>query len=343
MSDVVLFRVDAGPGIGIGHLHRCLALASAFAERGCAVAFVVNDRPEVTDRVAAAGWPVARLEGVVSWTDADADHVVSEIARTHATLVVVDSDLESGAYTRRVKASGVTVCAVEDNSDEDVEAHVLLNGDAHALRQTYRAAVADTRYLLGPAYAPLSQEYWNGPARAAAVPPQHVLLTLGGSDPHGLLPLLITAAAALPVTFQLHVVIGPFSGRREEIAAALHALEGRVTSHVAPASMRPLIDRCDLALSGAGQTLYELAAFGRPVVAIELADNQHLQLDEFVRSGAVIRAGLAGDADIAGLAVAMVADLAIRPEHLRMMSEAGPKFIDAQGARRAAAALLDAL
>lgn len=340
MSPSVLFRVDAGPGIGLGHLQRCLSLAAALADSGCRIAFLVNGPSMVAERVAAEGFAVAQLGGRVSWTSDDANRVIEEIAAKHASIVVVDSDLESSMYMRRVKAAGVALCSVEDNSNEEVVAHVLLNGDAHAQRQRYRAASGDTQFLLGPSFAPLARDYWTGAGSEAEVPPRAWLVTLGGSDPHGLMPALITAAGHAPSAPHLHVVIGPFTGRATEVDAALQRLDGRATVHRAPASMSPIISACDLALSAAGQTLYELAARGRPTVAIEVAANQRLQLDEFVRSGAVIRAGAVADACIAERAMAMGAELAAYPARLRAMAEAGRQFIDGQGARRAASALL---
>ncbi len=336
----VLFRVDAGPGIGLGHLQRCLSLATALAESGCGIAFVVNDPPIVSERIAGAGWRAVRLGGRMSWTSDDADRVIEEIAAVGATIVVVDSDLESADYMRRLRAAGVILCAVEDNSNEEVVAHVLLNGDAHAERQTYRSEMGGTEYLLGPSFTPLAKEYWAGTPAEAAAPPRALLVTLGGSDPHGLLPSLVDAASGLPGAIHVHVVVGPFTGRRQDVDAAVRKLAGRVTLHVGPASMHSIIASCDLALSAAGQTLYELAALGRPAVAIEVAANQGPQLDAFVRCGAVISAGVAADESVGERAVAMAATLASDPARLRSMAAAGRRFIDGRGACRAATALL---
>lgn len=344
MKPSVFFRVDAGPGIGLGHLQRCLSLATALAESGSQVSFLVNDARMAADRVAAAGFPVTQLSDVESWSIADASRLLEEVASRGASTVVVDSDLKSATYMRKVRAAGVTLCAIEDNDNDEVVAHLLLNGDAHAQYQKYRSATGDTEVVLGPAYAPLAApyaDYWtSGAGSEAAVPPRHLLVTLGGSDPHGLMPALIRAAGDAPPPLQLHVVVGPFTGREEEIDGALRRLSRRAIVHMAPASMFPIISACDLALSAAGQTLYELAACGRPAVAIEAAVNQRRQLHEFVSSGAVMRAGAATDAGIAARAVSMATALAGQPDVLRAMAAAGPAFIDGQGARRAARRLL---
>lgn len=339
MSAHVIARVDAGPGIGLGHLQRCLALAAAFSEAGCSATFLVNDDPLARDRVTAARWPVRQLTGVISWTDADADAVIAEAKSGREAIVLVDSDEEPPTYIRRLRSAGLFVCAVEDLLVADLAADVLLNGDAHGELIPYGAS-HDTTLLLGPSFAPLPPPYWASNAPPACVPPVRVLVTLGGADPHNLMPALLREAVNLPAWTGLTVAVGPFSRNRAAVGAAVEPLGNRAVVHHAPEGMFPLIAECDLALTGAGQTLYELAALGRPAVAIQIAANQAPQLAEFERQGAAIGAGAATDPGIAARAVAMLGALAADPSHLRKMAAAGRRFIDGQGARRAASAVL---
>jgi spore coat polysaccharide biosynthesis predicted glycosyltransferase SpsG len=104
--------------------------------------------------------------------------------------------------------------------------------------------------------------------------------------------------------------------------------------------MYPLMSRCDLALTAAGQTLYELAALGRPAVAIEMAANQRPQLAALQQAGTVIAAGAATDQDIADCAATRLAELARDRVSLSRMAAAGRALIDGRGARRVAEAVL---
>ena len=49
--------------------------------------------------------------------------------------------------------------------------------------------------------------------------------------------------------------------------------------------------KCDIAISAAGSTLYELCAVGVPTVAYSLADNQIVATEEFERLGIMLNAG----------------------------------------------------
>ena len=51
----VLFRVDAGPRRGLGHLQRCLSLAAALIRRGAGVTVLAPALDDVRRRVEAAG------------------------------------------------------------------------------------------------------------------------------------------------------------------------------------------------------------------------------------------------------------------------------------------------
>jgi spore coat polysaccharide biosynthesis predicted glycosyltransferase SpsG/RimJ/RimL family protein N-acetyltransferase len=336
----VLMRVDAGPAVGLGHLQRCLALAAAFSEMSCRVTFLVNDDPRVADRVTRAGWPAERLACAPSWSDADADAVIAKARGPSGMVVVVDSGLNTPVYTRRLRDAGLSVCVVDDDGADDVTAHVLLNGDAHAGRVNYSSAFADTVFLIGPDFAPLPPEYWAPAAPPARVPPSAVLVTLGGADAHGLMPLLLDEATRLPAALRFEIVVGPFTGNRGVIEAAAARLGPRATLHDAPRGMLPLIAACDMALTAAGQTLYELAALGRPAIAIQVAGNQRLQLEAFVEHGAAVSAGIATDSGIAARVMTMLAATAADAPRLERMAAAGRRFIDGQGARRAAAAVL---
>lgn len=94
--------------------------------------------------------------------------------------------------------------------------------------------------------------------------------------------------------------------------------------------------RADLAVTGAGQTLYELARVGCPAVAVCVASNQEGQLAHLVKAGCARSGGSAGQPeDLPELRQALLAVLPDGEARLAM-SEAGPRLVDGQGALRVA-------
>src|SRR3954468_8410315 len=83
-----LFRVDATPALGAGHVARCLALASELVTRGATATFVVGHRSELAARMAAArGFQVRKLGANA---DTDADETARIASSEHANWIVVD-------------------------------------------------------------------------------------------------------------------------------------------------------------------------------------------------------------------------------------------------------------
>ena len=133
------------------------------------------------------------------------------------------------------------------------------------------------------------------------------------------------------------VTAGP-SGA-QELEAALPKTGNHVVIHGDRFGLREMMLAADLAVSGAGVTLCELAATATPTVAIALADNQRPNFDAFARAGAAVPAGGAGDPDlIAGIAAAVrsLADDAVRR---RAVGARGRALVDGQGAMRVARAI----
>lgn len=327
----ILYRVDGGQGVGLGHVQRCLSLAAATAARGLTPAFLVNDDRAVADRITRAGWRVDAAESA-SWSPEDLARLLRVAAEVSAEIVVVDSDVDPPEFSGGIREAGLLSCTIDDESCDDVRANVLVNGDAHANQQRYSSG-RSTTFLLGPEFAMVSPRYLE-PARPARVPARSALLTLGGSDPLGLFPSLVSAVADTVDDVDWEIVVGPFIAVGDSTASTLETLGTSVRVTRAPDSMFDSLQRADVALTAAGQTLYEAAVLGRPAVAFAVAENQVPQLEAFVRQGTVISAGDPASGDVAARALAQLRSLMIDPECLRVMGEAGRRFIDGHGTFR---------
>ena len=55
--------------------------------------------------------------------------------------------------------------------------------------------------------------------------------------------------------------------------------------------MSELMEQCDVAVSAAGSTLYELCAVGVPIICFSFVDNQELMVETFVKKGIVAYGG----------------------------------------------------
>lgn len=340
MQDAVLFRVDASAEVGIGHLRRCLSLAAALRLEGTPSQFVVGGPADSVAFAQAHGVTARGIESTSLWSERDLAETMAEARANRCTAVVVDSDAKHEWYLDWLRQAGWFVCAVDDGALQSFPCQLVVNGDAHATRLVYRSASGDTRFLLGPRYALLREEFWETPPRTWRDEVRRVLVTLGGADRFGLMPRLLRLLDDLTGAFEVTAVVGPFFANVEEVASAADHSRRRVDVVRTPASVRDLMLGADLAISAAGQTLYELACTGCPAVAVIMAENQVEQVRACAEADIVFPAGVVHDAAVLDTVASAVTHLLSNPGVRRAMSEAGRRMVDGRGALRVARAIL---
>jgi len=335
----VLIRVEAGPSIGLGHLQRSLSLASALRRLNTPCVFLTNDEPAVRERLGRFGFESEMVHSVQTGDVEDAKRTVAFALARGCQAVVVDSDQEGAEFLSRLRAAGLFVCAIEDLAPHPFPCHMVVNGDAHAGRLRYLSSSGDTHFLLGPAYCILREELWVVPSRAVREIPQHVLVMLGGNDPHHLMPGLLQVVGALPKILTVTAVIGPFFDHVREIEQVVGGLPWPVKLVYAPDSVCELMMKADLAVSAGGQTLYELARVGCPTIAMRTAANQDGQLAVLEELGVIQCMGRAEDGQLLAAVDKALHRLLADPQARSSMSQAGQRLVDGQGALRVARAL----
>lgn len=304
---------------------------------GASVRFVINDEPAVL--------AVLSKHGIDSVAVGDLDsrdlrQTLGLAAEWSADALVVDS---YDAPVDRLSGIGVRVVAViDDLGDRPLPVTLVINGAAHAHELRYRVR-PDTTLCLGPEYALLRTEFADEPRRDISPQVGRALVTVGGADPALLTASLIAWAREALGSATLDVLVGPFWSTEARAAADRAAKDDRaVVLHEDPAGIREMMLSCDLAVSGGGQTLYELAATATPAVAIRLFDNQTGNLRALSRDGALVWPGDASDADLGSKVVSTLKSLTADPSRRRALGTRARSLVDGRGASRVAQVLMQA-
>jgi len=197
--------------------------------------------------------------------------------------------------------------------------------------------------LLGPAYALLRTEFADA-GRPRSIPERaaHILLTLGGADPangsgavfDALLPLVRDPAAQVSLT----MVVGASNPHRDRLARAALG-EERVEFQHSVTNMAPLMARADLAVTGAGITVYELLALGVPACVMPIVPSQRAFAAALARSGVCEVFDDDGGFDARRFATRVDA---LCGDHVRRaaMSRLGQELVDGRGVERVLTAVL---
>ena len=339
----ILFRVDAGPIIGLGHLQRCLSLATALRRNDVTCLFLTNDEPTIVDRIARFDFKGYILTACESWGTADLEQTLATAAVEGCSTIIIDSDYEGANYLSQLRSAGYFVVAIEDTTPHSFPCHLVINGDAHARQLSYSSPFKDTRFLLGPEYSILRHEFWDGWHRLLPEDIDNILVILGGADPYNIMPKVIKSLDTLPGTFSITAIVGPFFKNLAEIQAVSKQAQHSIIFVQNPDSVRDLMIQANIAVSAGGQTLYELACVGCPTIAIRIAANQDGQLCVFEEAGFIRIVGHGNNSSIAEAVRDAVGVLFADPEARTAMSAAGQRLVDGKGALRVAQTLLNAL
>lgn len=322
------FLTHGGPAIGLGHVGRCLSLARALDTVGARVVFLVGREARVTDAVEAAGFDVVETD----WERAETA-AREAVAGLRPDTLVVDSYAVSSALLDSLRPVVGHLVAIDDIADRPLPVHTVVNGAAGAERLEYRGGLAETVYLLGPHYALLDPVYATAPERRTRHSVERVLVTLGGGSHPAALQAVMRGALSLD-TAAVDLVVGPFAG--DEAPGVTE--NARVVVHRRVPMLRTLMLEADVAVSGAGMTLLELAATATPTVFLTLAPNES-NSSAFERAGAALSAGSPGAPDV-GAAVALnLKRLAGDPNLRESLGASARRLVDGQGAQRVAQAL----
>ncbi len=340
-------RADGSGSIGMGHVVRCLALASAVEQRGGTVDFVCRRLDGVAaEFLRLRSFAVSELPDGIEEED-DAGRTL-EIARGDgAGVVLVDHYGLGPSWWRRVGAE-LPVAALDDVGRPGLADGVALviNQNAGAEEAWYAGV---SRTLCGPRFASLREEFfeyrktregrWASDTRDhhRASGPRRLVVTLGGSDPNGVTGRILGALRGLPRDLALDVIVGPgFHLAKTLLRGA--GLDPRIRLHDQPRDMPRILARADLAVTGGGSTVYECAYLGLPSLVIRMADNQAAICRTMATAGIVHFLG-AWDRVEDEVIAAEVEKVLENEQRLKEMARRGMALVDGRGAFRVAEAL----
>lgn len=300
---------------GLGHLGRCLGYARQWRRLDREVLWIVD------------GDDAARrfLEGeAVVWRRWQDDGDIPEVENA---VAIADSYGASPVALHAIARRAAAAVYLDDLELDDYPPGLVVHSAPGPLDRSGRRA----EWLIGPAWQPMPSAFWTVAERKRVSDRiGSVLILVGGTDLRDLGGRLAALAHRVFPDSRIHLVRG--AGARGEVPDS-----GAITVHRAlpPEALRDLMLDADLAISAAGQTLYQLARCGVPTLMVGVADNQARHLREWPHTGAMLSAGMwdAPDLDdrlLEGLQSMKSAEVRTA------MSAAGQRAVDGQGARRLA-------
>lgn len=282
---MIFIRADANEKIGTGHVMRCLSLAKALADENEKTMFITADHK--ADGLL-KGFRSICLNS--DWNDMDSEiaNLLRVIKEMKPLLLLVDSYYVTKKYFD-ILSKEVRIAYMDDMNKGCWKVHFLINYNIYADEFDY--SVYDKmgcKRLLMPKYAPLRREFINMPRHDIKRNVTDILISAGGTDPENITEKIIEEVCPHWMNIKFHFVIGNLNPR---VAELKRRIKENIVFHVNETNMSALMIKCDIALSAAGSTLYELCACGTPTITFTLADNQKIAAEKFAREGLMLYAG----------------------------------------------------
>ena len=272
----IYIRVDGNREVGLGHLNRCLAIASFLEEKSnIQVKFIIG--PESFQE---SGWLINCDTYMLQSSNGNKDEaleVARIVKRGNGDLLLTDSyNLNKAFYeTLRFTLPTMPVIAIDDcGKNAKFPVVGFINAGLGADASLYPSDLL--KYCaIGPEYFPvrkeLLQKSHNPLMKTKTV--KRVLVSLGASDPENQTCRIAGLLKASQQIQAIDLVLGPAYGSFERLDKIVED-DQRIVLHHAPQNLASLMAEADLAITGGGITCNELVFLGVPAVVLILADNQ---------------------------------------------------------------------
>ncbi|PKL42490.1 MAG: hypothetical protein CVV41_13135 [Candidatus Riflebacteria bacterium HGW-Riflebacteria-1] len=278
-SKTAVFRVDAGPGIGLGHFMRCRTLALELIKRNWVVFFVGSGLPEemLEIRHSRVNEIINLIEfGPHKMSADDSSALVVLLADSfglHVDCLIVDTysyAREDYAFLQRFCADRVPVLVIDDLANRDTPAQAVLNPNPLFSSEPYRRQKIP-HILCGEDYTLIRPEIVGLRGREYSEDGL-IMVTMGGGD---VVEPLLKVLRAIPSGLPNRVCVSVSANCPLDLINDWINLDPtRRFLNVDSERFPELLASSAFAITGGGTTLWEVYCLGIPSLCLVWVDNQ---------------------------------------------------------------------
>ncbi|MEW5895426.1 MAG: UDP-2,4-diacetamido-2,4,6-trideoxy-beta-L-altropyranose hydrolase [Candidatus Omnitrophota bacterium] len=285
----ILFRCDASPEIGLGHVTRCLALADELRSvHGCGISFAMRKGPLGFNLVKERGHEVI----VSREEDREFDYgiwLLDCVERINAQVIVFDvRDGLKREVVKKLRDSSRLIIDIDDPEDKRLEADLVFYPPVPQVQRMSWEGFSGELFA-GWEWVLLRKEFSEIPEIKKGRHHFQILVTMGGSDPEGMTLAAVEALQGLDKDFKAVIALGRGFQYEDELDQLL-SQDSRKFFEVRKdvVDMAALMYESDLAIASFGVTAYELAAMGVPALYLCLTEDHHESASIFVKGGVAV-------------------------------------------------------
>ncbi|MBS3972456.1 MAG: UDP-2,4-diacetamido-2,4,6-trideoxy-beta-L-altropyranose hydrolase [Erysipelotrichia bacterium] len=253
---------EGGKDIGLGHISRCSSLYNEIINRGVLVDFIVYG--DIAD--------LGFLKGIniVNENWLDKEYLMNTLSAND--YVIVDSYKATKEIYEIISKNSKRALFIDDIGRIAYPEGIIVNPSLDSSHIDYSHS-SNSILLSGPEYVILRQQFRGVKREGISNEVKRVLIMMGGTDIRGLTPLIIDNICRNILDIEFYIVTG--SEDMEKIKSQI-SKPNNITFHnnLDATQMMELMISSDLAITAAGQTIYELLATQTPFIPIKVIENQ---------------------------------------------------------------------
>lgn len=253
---------EGGKDIGLGHISRCSSLYNEIATRGISVDFIVYGDIGKIDF----------LNGIniINGNWLDREYLINNLSSYD--YVIVDSYKASKELYEIISKKSKRALFIDDIGRLVYPEGIIVNPslDSSHIDGSHSS---NSILLSDPEYVILRDSFRDVKREDISNEVKKVLIMMGGTDIRGLAPLIIDNICRNMLDIEFNIVTG--SKDMEKINSQI-SKPNNITfyNNLDATQIMELMISSDLAITAAGQTIYELLATQTPFIPVQVIENQ---------------------------------------------------------------------
>ncbi len=280
MRQKIGFRVDVGNVVGLGHLMEVIAIYKNLRNRfDLNPIFITVKNNYVIHKLHQIGieniYPIAdnmiaeKLE-----EEEDIDKTIAILKDNHCNYLIVDLPSRTEHYYKTLYENIAEIYTILDNNiHRKIASSLVVNFSISQKASFYDRLKDRSKYLIGTKYVPLNESILEYKPIKIKRNVKRIFINQGGSDPYGITIKIIKSLERMSKEYSVDILVGGLMKRCHEIelkkilkSSVRHKYS--LYENVPQQIVYEKMEQADIAITAAGNTLYELAYFGIPSIMI---------------------------------------------------------------------------
>ena len=278
----VLFRADAGAGIGYGHFIRLLALADMLKDDFDCVFYTSEPTP----------YQVAQMEGVCPYFSLEEKDKFNQFldCLRGDEIVILDNYFFTTDYQRRIKAKGCKLVCIDDMHNKHYVADLIINQGICWTKEDY-SCESYTRFAFGLQYSLLRKPFFEACEKRSVKNGKDGYLSIvaafGGSDFLDLTHKIVLGIKDLPRVRHITAIVGDRYASEKKIVSEKVEYKKNLTAD----EIAELFLNTDIAILPASTMMNEAMACGTLIIGGFYVNNQEYDYYSYMKEKMIIGVG----------------------------------------------------